>query len=129
MDLFKGKLDISKVFETIATGTDKLFFTQEEKSELNVMLADKVAEYAKNTLSENTVRSRTRRYISIAIITVFLLLTITYTIASMLGMETDIIKDLLFDSPLSTSFIMVLAFFFGGYYLKGMKLPTIKKEK
>lgn len=119
MKLFKGKINANKAFDTIANGIDKLAFTNEERAELNIKLADKVAEYSKETLSENTHRSKTRRFASICIISIYLILVLTLVVLSFFeNINTDIIKELVSDSPLTTGFIMVLAFFYGGYYLK-----------
>ncbi|MBE9468968.1 MAG: hypothetical protein IMY72_11715 [Bacteroidetes bacterium] len=127
--LFKGKLDAGKVFDTISSGVDKLAFTQQEKSELNMLLADKVAVFAKDTLSESTVRSKTRRFISISIISTYLLMLLLLVVLSLLKVEVSTIKELIFDSPLSSGFIMVLVFFFGGYYLKGFSLKKEEKKE
>ena len=122
MGIFKGKVSAQKVFDTVANGVDKLAFTNEERSDLNLKIADKVAEFANNSLSENTLRSKTRRFVSIAIVGVYLLLSLVLVGLSFTEHNTELLSTLLFDSPLSTAFIMVLAFFFGGYYLKGISL-------
>lgn len=119
-----SKINPQKVFENISKGVDNLAFTQQERAELNMKLADKVAEYAEKTLSENTIRSKARRIIAYVIV-------FTWITAALLDIWIDN-ADLTYlwqDSVLKTAFIMVLAFFFGGYYLKGGISPTrIKKS-
>lgn len=124
--LFKGAVSAEKVFDTITSGVDKLAFTQEERSDMNKLLADRIADFAKETLEENSIRSIARRYVAIAVTSVFLFLTLLYVAMQMAGQAVGEIKELLFDSPLSTAFIMVLAFFFGGYYAKSFSL--LKKK-
>ena len=125
-NIFKGKLDAQGTFDTIASGIDKLAFTAEERSEFNAKLADKLAEFSASTLSESTIRSRTRRFIAImVIVNVFLVFWICVALV-FLGKDISIILKLTEGFSLSTAFIMVLAFFFGGYYLKGISL---KKDK
>ena len=100
---------------------DKLVFTNEERAKFNLLMADKVAEYAKDTLSESTIRSKTRRFISICIISTYLILVFALVVLSVFSIKNTIIQTLVLNSPLTTGFIMVLAFFFGGYYLQSWK--------
>jgi hypothetical protein len=121
-NIFKGKIDAQSTFDTIASGIDKLAFTQEERSDFNKMLADKTAEFYASSLSESTIRSKTRRFIAIAVIVnVFLVFWLCVGLA-FFGKDISIILKLSEGFSLSTAFIMVLAFFFGGYYLKGVSL-------
>ena len=121
--LFKGRLDASEVFNTISNGVDKLAFTDQERAAMNLQIADKVAEYAKDTLAESTVRSYTRRFVSIAIVSVYLVLVLAAVVLSLFNApNTANLLQFVTDSPLTTGFIMVLAFFYGGYYLKHINL-------
>ena len=120
---FLSKLNPQKSFDTIAGGIDKLAFTQQERADLNVLLADKVADYAKDTLSENTVRSKARRLIAYCIVFVYLSVLIAG-----IFIDNEHLRLLATNSPIQTAFIMVLAFFFGGYYLKGISPTRIKNK-
>ena len=96
-------------------------FTKEERAKLNMTLADKVASFAEKTLSENTIRSKSRRLIAYVII-------LAWVLAAFLDIWIDNI-DLTYlwkESALKTAFIMVLAFFFGGYYMKQIEINKKK---
>lgn len=122
MRFFKGKLDAQNVFDTVSRGVDKLAFTDQERATMNAQLAEKLAEYAKDSLSESTTRSQTRRFVSIAVVTVYLLLVLLTVVLALMGKSDQYVNQLVTDSTLTTGFIMVLAFFFGGYYLKQISL-------
>jgi hypothetical protein len=125
---FKEKLDASKVFDTVANGLDKLAFTTEERSEFNMLLADKVAQYAHDTLNENTARSRTRRFIAIFIVINVLAAFWLCVVLALLKIDITIILQLISAFSLSTALIMVLAFFFGGYYVNKITDKNKTKE-
>ena len=114
---FINKINPAKAFETVSKGVDKLAFTDQERAELNVKLADKVAAYAEKTLSENTIRSKSRRIISYCVV-------FSWLLAAFLDVFIDNteLTYLWKESALKTAFIMVLAFFFGGYYMKQFEL-------
>lgn len=117
MQFFKGKIDIGKAFDTVTGGVDKSFFSQEERADLNRGIADAQVDFIKTTVSENSVRSITRRYLAIAIVGVFLLLLIAAAVAY--AFSADYAKFLLeLALTLNTLVMMVAAFFFGGYYAK-----------
>lgn len=124
--IFTGKIDAGKVFDTVSRGVDKLNFSEQERATMNANLADKLAEYAKDTLSESTVRSQTRRYVSIAVVSVYLLLVLLTVVLALIGRSDQYVNQLVTDSTLTTGFVMVLAFFFGGYYLKQISLTKGK---
>lgn len=123
--LFKSKIDLGKTFEALQQGVDKTFYTNEERSEHDIQVADSVVEFYKMTLDESTIRSKTRRFVAIIIISVFLLITIMYALLPFFGIKTDHLEPLVFNSPLATGFITVIAFFFGGYYISRF----VKKKK
>jgi len=118
----KGGLSADKVFDSVANGVDKLVFTQEEKAILNTELAEKLAEYAANTLSENTIRSKARRFISYLIVASWLLAAFVDVFINNADL-TYLWKE----SDLATGFLMVLLFFFGGYYFQ--HILNMKKKK
>lgn len=119
--LFKGRLDINKTFDTVATGVGKLVFTKQEKAEFNAKMADSMAEYAKATMSESTTRSRTRRFIAIFLIINIMIIFWLCLILSLLGIDITIILELSNNLNLGIVFITIIAFFFGGYYFTTYK--------
>lgn len=130
MGIFKGKLDANKVFDTVSKGIDKLSFSDQERATMNLGIADKIAEFAGNTLSENTERSKARRVIAYIIIGNVVLLLWAVIILSFLGYNdaASFIQKLATDWQMHTAFIMVLAFFFGGYMMRNIPLKSKQKK-
>ena len=94
---------------------DKFSLTRKEK-------AEGLLEYYKTTLGENTLRSKTRRFIAILVVANYLLLINLSIALSILDFKEK--ADFVFNTAntsLWTAFVMVLAFFFGGYYLNQLK--------
>jgi uncharacterized membrane protein (DUF485 family) len=82
--------------------------------------ADATAQFVKDTLSENTERSKTRRSIAVETIRFFYLLIIFMIISWRFDPEWfNAVKALVIEFKLPIAFIMIMAFFFGGYYLNG----------
>lgn len=108
MGLGKKAADIA---EKALGFADKFGLTQKEK-------AEGIAEFYKTTLGENTIRSKTRRNIAILIVCNYLLLVNASAVLYCLGLieRAKFILDLA-NTSLGTAFVMVLAFFFGGYYV------------
>ena len=108
-------------------------FTDEERARFNIQLADATAEFAKNTLSENTIRSQARRHIAVLSIYffygLFLLLAVLWKFDPEWFKAT---KDLATEFNFPIAFVMIMAFFFGGYYLNKFipqEPSTIKNKK
>ena len=118
-NLFK-KVDINTVIDKAANGIDKLMFTNEEKNEFNKSLADGVAQFAKDTLNESTIRSQSRRVISIAITCVYLFLVLTSAVIAFFNPDISTFLFKLTNETLGTAFVSVIAFHFGGYYLSNI---------
>ncbi len=114
--IFKGRLDAGKTFDTIASGIDKLAFTNQEKAEFNVKMADSMAEFAKLSISENTIRSRTRRFIAIFLIINIMLIFWLCVALVLLKHDISTILELAGTFKLGLVFITIIAFFFSGYY-------------
>lgn len=128
MKFLSGKRADQLVDGTIK-GIDALFFTKEEKAQQSIKVADAQVEYLKTTLSENTARSLTRRYLALAIIGVFLLLLISAGVAYPFNQDY---AHFLFElvGSLNTLVMMVAGFFFGAYMI-GSHLwgKSARKEK
>lgn len=128
LNLFKGKIDVGRVVDKLADGADTLRFSNEERAEFNLKMADRLAEYAKDTLSENTIRSKARRHIALIVVYAFIILLIAAIVLHFVDPEkSKFLIEIISGFPISTGFIMVLAFFFGGYYLKNA--PFINKKE
>ena len=105
-------------------------FTSEERSRYYMGLADATSEYAKATMSENTERSRTRR--SIAEVSVYFFYFLTLLLIGLWRFDSawfDATKALLIEFKYPTIIIMIMAFFFGGYYLNKFVPEDVLKKK
>lgn len=137
MRLFKGKIDVQRAFDTVSDGVDDIFYTKQESvddvkelTEQQIKIADKATEFYGSTLQENTVRSKSRRSVAKSIVYSMLIIIFIYIVAGFFDCDSSHIKEIIFNSPLSTGFIMVLTFFFSGYYLNKMGIdPSVLLEK
>lgn len=123
-NVFGGStLDAGKVFDTVAKGIDNLGFTEQERANFTKDMAEGLAKYTIETLGESSDRSKTRRDIAIMIVSLYLL-TFVVALVMLLGFsDTNSVKmiiELANEMNLSVGFLMVLAFFFGGYYLQNL---------
>lgn len=93
-------------------------YTDEEKAESRAKMNEGVVEYVRMTLTENTVRSRTRRYIAISWIKIELFLVLLT--CSVAPWDIELAK---FYWSVATSELMfwgtmsVIGFFFGPYMI------------
>lgn len=119
-NIFKNKLDSEKVFDTVAKGIDKINFSNQERAQMNISIADKISEFVGSTLSENTERSKARRMISYMIIGYILFLGIIEVVLILLNKikEAEFILKLVQEWQIDTAFISVIAFFFGSYLFR-----------
>ena len=91
--------------------------------------ADATAQFVKDTLSENTERSRTRRSIAVDTIRFFFALIVFLIVVWKFDTAWfDASKDLIIEFKLPVAFLMVMGFFFGGYYLTGA-IKNYRKRK
>jgi VIT1/CCC1 family predicted Fe2+/Mn2+ transporter len=118
--LFSKAIESDKIIDFSLGALDRINFTNQERAEHNQKLADAVARFAQETLSESTDRSVTRRYLSVIIVTMYLVLVLgVIALAFFNPGKAKMIMEIMKEFYLTTGFIMILAFFFGGYYLNG----------
>ena len=99
-----------------------LNFTTEEQAELNKALADGVADFAVKTLDENTERSRARRDIAKMWIKTQLALILLIVIVAPIDMElAKFYGEIAFGGLMMGGTWSVIAFHFGGHYLRTLK--------
>lgn len=118
-----SSLSADKVFTSVSKGIDNLGFTQQEKAEFTKEMAEGLAKYTIETLGESSDRSRTRRDIAIMIVSLYLLVFVAALVLLLAFnnvASVRLIIELSNEMNLSTGFLMVLAFFFGGYYLQNL---------
>ena len=118
--IFSKPIDSDRVIDFATGAMDKLNFTNQERAEHNFKLAEAVSKFATETLSESTDRSVTRRYLAIVIVTIYLVILIGTIVLAFIDVNAaKIVQNIMGDYYMTTAFIMILAFFFGGYYLNG----------
>ncbi len=129
MSLFSSPDKVLRIAEKgmdgAISGIDKLIFTDEEKSEAGKAIVDAHIKLMQVLSDENTARSITRRYISVAIIYITLFLALLGV--GLYRLDPDysqfifsVVKDL------STPFLAVLTFYMGPYQI-GQAFKGIKK--
>ena len=69
-----------KTVDGVIAGVDKLFFTDEEKSEASQKTIDTYLEFMKLATDENSVRSMTRRVLAVMILGSFLVMLVAAAI-------------------------------------------------
>ena len=100
----------------VGSWVGNMHFTDEEKAEYNMKVADKTAEFVGKTMDENTERSRTRR--SIAVLWIKVQLGLVLMTAICIPWSKSVASDYF---NLATSDVMlwgtgsIVVFFFGGY--------------
>lgn len=108
---------------------DEQRLTVEEAAGINLKIADSVAAFAKDTLSENTERSKTRRKIAVFIIYFFCSLVVGLIALKISGFDAaaDYAKGLVIEFNLHWAFIAVIGFFFGTHTLRSYQGQPKKK--
>lgn len=123
-NVFGGSmLSADKVFTSVAKGIDNLGFTEQEKATFTKDMAEGLAKYTIDTLGESSDRSKTRRDIAIMIVSLYLLTFIVALVMLLMSKDLTSVKmiiELANEMNLSIGFLMVLGFFFGGYYLQNL---------
>lgn len=120
------KIDPQKTFDTVASGVDKLFFTQQEKSEAAQKAWDQWLEWYKLSSNENSARSYTRRILAVLFSGVFLGLLIWAATAYLWNADYakflfDVAKELF---PMVSGIL----FFYFGYYAVNSMIKTSKNK-
>lgn len=132
MSFFRGKTP-EKVVDGVMRGVDKLFFTREEKAEVNSKIAESLGQFAKDTMSESSTRSFTRRILCVSVTAIYLLLLIASVAVYSINVEYSAFIYKVADECLSTLVLMAFGFYVGAYMVKSYLNPKDykngKKEK
>ena len=113
--IIKGAVDL---VGNVRGMIDDKHFTAEEKSRVEMQLSDATAKFVKDTLGESTSRSIARR--NIAIVSIYFFYGLILLLITLWKFDKEwfvAVKDLIVEFQLPVAFIMIMAFFFGGYYL------------
>ena len=93
-------------------------FTEEERAETNLKLADGISNFVKMTLQENTKRSKTRR--EIAVLWIKAQLIMIFWVMLIAPFDRELAKfyaTIVFGTLMISGTLAVLAFFFGSHML------------
>ena len=91
-------------------------FTKEEAMRANIEIADKMAAFVGDTLSENTERSKTRRSIAKYYMYFFSAIVVAISVLRKIDPEwAEFVKGLIRELYLGEAFLAVIGFFFGSY--------------
>lgn len=118
----KDKTTIVEGVVKLVTGVrgmiDDKNFTSEEKARFDKETASNAAGFVKDTLSESTERSKARRSVAIDTVRFYFALIIFLIVSWKFDpLWFDAVLNLVIEFKLPVAFIMIMAFFFGGYYL------------
>ena len=118
-----------KVVDGVVSGVDKLFFTDEEKTEASQKAMDSIYSFIKTTMDESSIRSITRRVLAVMIVAVFLFLLVFGALVYFFD-ATWAAHALGCAKSLSNLVLAVSVFYFGPYQVGGMiqKIKMGKKE-
>ena len=124
MSIF-SRLNPQKIIDSVTSGIDKSFYTPEEKADMTKKMTELNLDFVKSTMSENSVRSYTRRIIAVSIVSVFLLLMIfgvvMYFFNPLAGQFIITSTSELLGYP----FLAIVVFYFGGSVVSGL----VKKKQ
>lgn len=114
--VIKGAVDL---VGNVRSMIDDSKFTTEEAMRANIEVADKMAQFVGDTLSENTERSKTRRLIAVMFMAFFIFLVFVLIIAWKFDKDwAEFIYKVMIDLNLAIAFITVIGFFFGSYMFR-----------
>ena len=116
-----------KVVDGVLSGVDKLFFTDEEKTEASQKAMDSIYSFIKTTMDESSIRSITRRILAVMIVFTFLFLLVFGAFLYFLNPAWSA-RVLECAATLSNLVLAVSVFYFGPYQVGGM-ISEIKGGK
>jgi len=123
----KDKLSPEKVFDTISSGIDKSILTRQEKAGVVIKTLNTQLEWFKLTANENTVKSKTRRYIAVMFVAVFLLLLVFS--AAIYKFDKDWAAHVWELSKTIAPYVGAISIFYFGYYAVNQVIDTMKSRR
>ena len=113
------------MIDKVASGLDKLHFSEQEKTEYSIKAGDQYLEYMKTQTDQNSVRSRTRRVLAVALVLNFLGLLNASAVAYCLN-KLELAKHLLTTAGTLSSLVLLVCTFYFGYYAISNVVKKIK---
>jgi len=115
---------INNVTDHVASGLDKLFFTDQEKAQISIETAQLHLKFIELTLNESSIRSITRRVLAWAIMTVFLSLLVIS--AGVWKFDAEWARFIFNCASQTYELVLLVAFFYFGYFAVS---SVVKKAK
>ena len=122
------KIDPQEAFDTVASGIDKVFYTNEEKAEAAAKAFDQYMEWFKLASDENSARSITRRYLAVMFAGVFLFLLLASGAVWLFNADyASFLAELA--KTIAPYVGGIMAFYFGYYAISNVIESTKKSKK
>lgn len=123
--IVNGAVDLVK---NVRGMIDDSKLTDEERIKYHAANAKAASDFVKDTMAENTERSRARRSIAIFLVYFFCGLVIALLILWKFDREWfEAGKDMVIGFDLHWAFLAVITFFFGAHVLRGYQQKNIEK--
>lgn len=127
---FFSKIDPQDMFETVASGVDKVFFTNEEKSELNKEIYYAQLEFAKTQANANTISSKARRSLAFMVAIPFMLFKSIACTLAMFGYVSQANQVDTIMNGIALYFGGIMTYYFGIYlYQQRTKKQALEKMR
>lgn len=115
-----------KVVGGVVSGLDKMFFTDEEKSEASAAAMAAIIDFIKSTASESSARSVTRRILAVMILSAFLILLLTA--AGVYPFNAEWSKFLIECAGSLSGLVLAVGVFYFGPYQIGQAIKGFKNK-
>ena len=125
--IVNGAVDLVK---NVRGMIDDSKLTDEERMRYHAANAQAASDFVKDTMAENTERSRARRAIAIFLVYFFCSLVVVLMILWKFDKEWFVAgKDMVVAFDLHWAFLAVITFFFGSHVLRGYQQKNIEKQE
>lgn len=116
---------INNVTDHVASGLDKLFFTDQERAQISMETAQLHLKLIETTMNESSIRSITRRVLAWAIMLIFLLLIISC--AGVWKFDQEWAKFIFQCAGQLYELVLLVAFFYFGYFAVSSVVRKVKE--
>ncbi len=116
---------VAEAVTGVIDGMDKMFFTDEERSEASQQITQTWLKAIDATASESTSRSMTRRFLAVMVLGVFLALLVGGAVLFKVDPEWS--EYILRCAGQLSSLVLSISIFYFGYYGVNSVVKTLKK--
>ncbi|MCW3784941.1 hypothetical protein [Plebeiibacterium sediminum] len=125
---FFNKIDPQDMFKTVASGVDKAFFTNEERSDINKEIYYAQLEFAKTESNANTISSKARRSLAFMVAIPFMLFKSIASGLAMFGYTSQANQVDTINNGIAIYFGGIMTYYFGIYlYQQHTKNQAVKR--